>query len=440
MDTQPDVDITAFEKHLAAEARDAVVKGGLVSALLGFLSGAILLALLLAGAVDNLTSPVVFALSAGAYSLLLFFVAKTGRLEGGLLYLLILPFVMLPTFFFILTHFELPSGAASYITGPISYLYFHLIFMTAFLFDARLSILAGIVSAIGYEFSYSLAVIGLSRISVADPILRQDLTAAPIYLFKGVMMVFAGFLVAAMSGTVRRLIERTVREAHQKDRISRLFGQYVSQEVKDRIVSEKSELVGERRNVVILFSDLRGFSSFSEGREAEAIVALLNRYFDAMVGCISAHGGTVDKFMGDAVMAVFGGLVPLRNPAEAAAAAALAMRAKLAELNADLTASGLAPLENGIGLHYGEVLQGPIGSQERKEFTVIGDAVNVASRLESLTRDSGHRILLSEAVRERLPVALAARTVAVGPTKLKGKQAEVNVFAIPPLSSSAPSS
>ncbi|MBM4355692.1 MAG: hypothetical protein FJ109_18200, partial [Deltaproteobacteria bacterium] len=241
-----DVDLTIFEKHLAAEARTALERGGLLSALLGLVGGGAVLALTYSGAVSNVDSAAVFAFAAGFYSVVFYLLARAGRLKGSMLYVAFMPFVSLPTVFFVLSHFQMPAGAATFLTGPISYLYFHLIIMTGFVFDKRLSILAGIVCAIEYQAAYLLARNGLAGITAEDPTLLQDLTSGPLYSIKAIMMVFAGFVVAALSQTVRRVIEKAVREEQQKERISRLFGQYVSPEVKDRIVSEKAEVSGER--------------------------------------------------------------------------------------------------------------------------------------------------------------------------------------------------
>jgi len=146
------------------------------------------------------------------------------------------------------------------------------------------------------------------------------------------------------------------------------------------------------RKVTVLFSDLKGFTELTRRRsaagETEVHVRQLNTYLGAMVEVITAHGGTVDKFIGDAVMAVFGSPVGRGVEQEAAAAVrcALAMRVRLDSLNASWREQGLDPLASGVGLASGEVLAGQIGSPQRLEFTVIGDTVNLASRLEGLTR------------------------------------------------------
>ena len=187
-------------------------------------------------------------------------------------------------------------------------------------------------------------------------------------------------------------------------------------------------IVGERKTVAVLFSDLRGFTTFSENAQPSEVVTRLNQYFDRMVFAVTSNGGTVDKFIGDAVMAVFGGLIPLKNPAESALDAALAMRAELVKLNLEWGTHGLAPLDNGIGIHFGDVLQGPIGSTERKEFTVIGDVVNTASRLESATKEMHSSVLVSEALASALPEERRSHLTALGGVKLKGKEVLVNVF------------
>jgi class 3 adenylate cyclase len=166
----------------------------------------------------------------------------------------------------------------------------------------------------------------------------------------------------------------------------------------------------------VLLSDLRGYTTLSEGREPEAVIHVLNRYFDRMAPQIHAFGGAVDSYMGDGIMAHFCHPGGLENPCQAAFDASRAMLRELDALNAELKAEGLPELRIGIGLHAGEAVVGHIGSKERHEYTAIGDTVNVASRIEGLTKEAGSPLLVTEPVAQRLAEPLVSR----GPKPIKG--------------------
>jgi adenylate cyclase len=427
----PDPVLESLDRHLLEESNAALAKGGLYSAVLGLLGGVGVLAIILAEAARNVWAPCIFAFFAGACSLVVWLFARRRRMRGPTLYLVFLPFVSLPTFFFLLSHLLMPAGAATYITGPISYLYFHLIVMTGFVFEPRLSITSGVVCGAGYFAMYLLGREHLAGLRGADPTLLQDLQSSAIFAMKAFMMAFGGFVVAALCGIARRLVVRVLHEEQQKTAVSRLFGQYVSEEVKEKILRDKAGTIGERKRVVVLFCDLRGFSTYSEGRDPEEIVRHLNEYFDAMVQAVTAEGGVVDKFVGDAIMAVFGGVLDLENPAASAVRAARRMRGALHELARRRRARGEPVFDNGIGMHWGEVLQGSIGSAGRKDFTVMGDAVNTASRLEGLTKSYAQKIVVTDALRGALPPELQALCVPLGRVTVKGKREELDIHGVP---------
>jgi len=421
----------AAARYIHSEVEVALKKGGLFSALLGLCAGTIAFFLVYSGAARGLELPVIFAYIGGACSIAIYFMARYGFLENrAMIFAVFLPFVSIPTFFFMTAHFFLQVGAAAYITGPFSYLYFHMIIMTGFLFDPLLSIMSGVVSGAGYMFSYYLARSVLLTISVADPILRQDLVDFQIYALKAFMMIFGGVIVAVLSFNTKRLILKIFSEETEKNRISKLFGQFVSEDVKDRIIGEKLSVIGEKKKVAVLFSDIRGFTTFSEKSSPEEIVRKLNEYFDRMVYCVESNGGVVDKFIGDAIMAVFGGVRDIENPCDSALTAARAMRAELASLNAKWALAGITGFETGIGLHYGEVLQGTIGSSGRKDFTVIGDTVNTASRVEGLTKDYKFKVIMTEVFWNLLSERLRPGHERIGAVKVKGRTAEVGIFGV----------
>ncbi|MEW5854185.1 MAG: adenylate/guanylate cyclase domain-containing protein [Myxococcota bacterium] len=417
-------------EYIHEEGQRALARGARYLAIFGLVSAVQVEALLALGYVAGVRTASVFALLGGTWAWLTHRMARRGALKGALAYVFLLPLTSLPTGFFLASHFALPGGVATWLTGPFSYLYAPLIILTGFLFQRALPVVAGAVAAAGYLVCTWLAVPTLVQVVAPDPILQQELSSPAIYVLKTMMLLLTGLVVGSLAHYGRKLILRVLHEENEKKGISRLFGQFVSHEVRDKIIREKSTVLGERKTVVVLFSDVRAFSSWSEGADPAAVVQQLNQYFDGMVGAIQRHGGIIDKFIGDAVMAVFGGVLELENPSENALRAAREMRAVLRTLNARWAAAGMPQLDNGIGLHRGEVLQGTVGSADRKEFTVIGDAVNTASRLESATKDFQQSILISQALHDALTSSSQAHCRHLGQARLKGKAQEVTVYGV----------
>ena len=188
-------------------------------------------------------------------------------------------------------------------------------------------------------------------------------------------------------------------------RIRRAFSRFVPEQIIDSLVKQADDTdqkvgVGETRSVAILFSDIRSFTNISEKNRADVLVAFLNRYFSTMVEIIKKHGGTIDKFIGDAIMAEFGTPVSYEDNCRRAVMAAYEMRDALPSVEmGDLVMPDGMIFNIGIGIHYGEVIVGSIGSKDKTDYSVIGDNVNLASRLEGLTKTYGTQILVSESVR-----------------------------------------
>jgi adenylate cyclase len=197
----------------------------------------------------------------------------------------------------------------------------------------------------------------------------------------------------------------------ERDKLRNTMGKYMTAAVMEHLLNGKVSLGGETLKVTILFTDIRSFTTISEKMDAQALVGLLNEYFTDMVGIVMQENGVVDKYIGDAIMAVFGAPVPKPNDAMNAVRAAVRMRHGLRHLNERLKERGLAPLRTGIGIHTGEVVAGNIGSEARMEYTVIGDAVNLASRLESNTKELGVNILISEDTYQLVKDKVVARQV-----------------------------
>ena len=213
------------------------------------------------------------------------------------------------------------------------------------------------------------------------------------------------------------------RNFTDKRRLTRTFGGYVSPLVLREIIADgpAAAAQGRKMEVCVLFSDIRGFTTLSEHLPAEAVVALLNRYFSRMTQVVHRHEGTVDKFIGDGLMAFFGAPNELEAPAVNAFAAARGMLESLDELNAELAAEGRAALAIGIGLHCGEAVIGHIGSAERHSYTAIGDTVNTASRLESLCKELGYPVLCSQPVADEIAMREGTALELLGQQILKGR-------------------
>ena len=232
----------------------------------------------------------------------------------------------------------------------------------------------------------------------------------------------AGAFALFMATAYRYFVEDA-----EKRKMKRLFGRYVSRDVYAQLVAnpELAELGGKRREMTVLFSDIRGFTAVTEKGNPEALVAQLNEYFSRMVEIVFHHRGTVDKFVGDMVMALFGAPLDDADHAEHAVQAAIEMVKSLGELNRGWAARGLPQLDIGIGVNSGEMIAGNIGSSAIMSYTVIGDNVNLGSRLESLNKEYKTRIIISDATLARLTTRYDVRPL--GDVTVKGKSKAVAI-------------
>ena len=236
------------------------------------------------------------------------------------------------------------------------------------------------------------------------------------------LVAFSGIGGVAIENS--KFAERIRKEALVRSNFERYFAPSLAA----RIASSPDavRLGGDKRAIAVLFSDIRGFTALSESMNPDDMATLLSEYFTEMVDCVFRHGGTLDKFMGDAVMAQWGAPIAAKDDADRAMTAAMDMMRGLDELNKKWRAAGKPTLQIGIGLNYGEAFAGNIGSEKRLEFTVIGDAVNTASRLCSAAE--GGEILLTDEMRRAL--RHAPRLKERPPMELKGKAQPVPVYSV----------
>jgi adenylate cyclase len=241
----------------------------------------------------------------------------------------------------------------------------------------------------------------------------------------GVHVLLALFLVFVVLIAYKYMTE-------EKDRafVKSAFEKYVSPDLVGDILKDpkKLNLGGERREMTVMFSDVRGFTTLSEAMTASELGKFMNEYLSPMTDVIQENKGTIDKYIGDAIMALFGAPVKYEGHAKCAAMAGLKMLEKLEELKIGWAARGLPPIEVGIGLNTGDMSVGNMGSTRIFSYTVMGDAVNLASRLESLTKEYGVRFMVSEFTRAHLDEAFALREL--DRVKVKGKTKPVTIFEV----------
>lgn len=310
-----------------------------------------------------------------------------------------------------------------YLSPPLAFgtwpsmLYFVFIVASTLRLDFVLPAFTGAASAAGY---LTVAGLGLDLSGTsADPLLTPVL-----HVTRAAIMLVAGVVAGLVARRLRRTFRRAVEEGAARERVTNLFGQHVSPAVVDRLLERPAELAGELREICVMFLDIRNFTAQARQRRPPEVVEFLNGVFAFMIEAVDRHGGFVNKFLGDGFMAVFG--APL-DDAEAAHHAVAAARDILGEIEARRLAEGPWPLRVGMGLHLGPAVVGTVGSPRRKEFTAIGDTVNMAARLEQLNKEVGSQLLVSDA----MAVALGQRrepAALVGDVAVRGYEGPVRVW------------
>ncbi|MCB1145703.1 MAG: adenylate/guanylate cyclase domain-containing protein, partial [Leptospiraceae bacterium] len=228
-------------------------------------------------------------------------------------------------------------------------------------------------------------------------------------------------------GTLAVDINSMARGLQEREEMRETFGKIVDPSVRDYLLQSNHDLDGERKEISVLFCDLAGFTAFSEKHSAEQVVEFLNRYFTIAQNVVTLHKGVINKFIGDAFMAIFNAPLPLENHAEMAVQAALAFRKEFGGLlQADL--QDIEKPDFRIGIHTGTVIAGRIGSSDRQEYTVIGDTVNVASRIEALGKKVKQNLLISEDTHRLLK--LEYKVSKVGSVRLRGKTDSTGIYSL----------
>jgi adenylate cyclase len=295
-------------------------------------------------------------------------------------------------------------------------LYFLFIILSTLRLDFKLSAFTGAVAAVEL-FVLAMAILHLEWRS-DDP----DLSIG-YHLTRSAVLLAAGLLAGYVGATIKSHFQRALAAASARDEVTNLFGQHVSPQVVERLLAIGAAELSDMRRVCVMFVDIRSFTAAARMRTPAEVVARLNAVFEILVDIVDRHNGIVNKFLGDGLLAIFG--APIDDPLGAANAVAAA-REMLGAIEAS-NAGNPWPIRLGIGIHIGQTVAGTVGSQRRKEYTVIGDTVNLASRLESLNKEVGSQLVVSDAVREAAGDAVG-EALPLGPLPVRGYAEPVTVW------------
>lgn len=305
---------------------------------------------------------------------------------------------------------------------PPLFLYFVFIALSALRLDQKLVWFAGICCSMQYLALSYYSTDGF-RVSAELP---QILTAPQHHVAKSIVLLLTTLAIALVVTELRKRLLNSLIQAEQQQKILNLFGQHVSPQVAARLTSDEDAGASRSESASILFFDIRGFTAFAEKREPEAVVTYLNTVFESLIETVNRHNGFVNKFLGDGFMAVFVSADGEDKHCRNAVLAAI----KISEQVRSLVANNqIEDTKIGIGIHSGQVMTGNIGSSARREFTIIGDVVNLASRLEQLTKQFEREILMSKEVADAVLLE-GLETEFVAEAAIKGRETREKIYTL----------
>jgi adenylate cyclase len=311
-------------------------------------------------------------------------------------------------------------GPAYALLTPAPFVYPLLIVLSTLRLNSRLCVFTGAVAALQYWF-FSLVYIHQTQLA---PTVEPLVVAAPPHIFKGFLLLLTGIAAGLVTVQLKKRILSSFEMVEERNRISRTFGEYVSPIVMNKLLTLKPDLRSEKREVCVMFLDIRNFTSFTEKRSPEEVVRYLESLFEFMIEIVNRHHGVINKFLGDGFMAVFG--APLSEGGDCLNGVAAA-REILTRVEEEVASGKVLPTTVGIGLHAGEAVTGSIGSSLRKEYTVIGDVVNLASRIEKLNKQFQSRLLISENVWQSLENN-PAEAIPMGNVRVQGREEGIGIY------------
>jgi adenylate cyclase len=371
---------------------------------------------------QNVLEPVVIGFA--LFELLIWYILKhcldTGKSVPAIChYIVALVEISLPTMLILIFSHALHVYA---LFLPAVFMYFLIIALSGLRLNFYICIFTGAVAAIEYVL-LALYIINTTEFPV------EFHEMGPTYkilahLLKGLMLLASGIITGIITNKLKNGFLKSFQSVNEKNHIMSMFGQHVSPAVMEKLLLQKNSTEGEVQNVCVMFLDIRNFTTFSESRTPQEVVAYLNSLFDFMINIVNRNHGIINKFLGDGFMAVFG--APFSNGLDSCNAVN-ASKEILQKLKEEIEAGSILPTTVGIGLHTGNAVTGNIGSIQRKEYTIIGDVVNLASRIESLNKQFNSQFLISGTVKEAIGDA-GNDAVSLGEVIVKGRAEPVEIF------------
>jgi adenylate cyclase len=311
-------------------------------------------------------------------------------------------------------------GPAYVLLTPAPFVYPLLIVLSTLRLDFKLCVFTGALAAIQY---WILAIVFITQARTLGGTEPMLLTAPP-HVLKGFLFLLTGLVAGAVTVQIKKRLLKSFDIVEERNRISRTFGEYVSPIVMKKLMTLKPDLRSEKRDVCVMFLDIRDFTRFAENRPPEDVVHYLESLFEFMIEIVNRHHGVINKFLGDGFMAVFG--APLSD-GDDCLNGVTAAREILTRVEEEVALGNVLPTTVGIGLHAGEAVTGSIGSSLRREYTVIGDVVNLASRIEKLNKRFQSRLLVSENVWHSLGET-STEAIPMGNVTVQGRENGIGIY------------
>jgi adenylate cyclase len=329
--------------------------------------------------------------------------------------------ISLPTIAILILAMNFPSVILLH--TPVVFLYFLFIILSIFELEFKICIFSGTLAAIEYLFLVYLYRGDIDSAAIAE---FRILSYPLLHIGKALLLFISGIIAGLVTYQIRNWIFSSFATVEERNNIEKLFGQQVSAEIVDEIINTKYEVSSKRRFVCIMFLDIRGFTPFTEGKKPEEIIQFQNDIFSFMIEIINKNHGIINQFMGDGFMATFGAPVSKENDCQNALNAAIEIEE---ELNQQIRYKKIPDIKIGIGLHAGEVVTGNVGTSTRKQYSVTGNVVILASRIEQLNKKFNSTILISKEVLDKTTIP-KDKCNSLGPVDIKGRQKLIEIYQI----------